>query len=344
MILILGKEGLLHIIGKDIQNVFQNLFKQRGKWRREIRKWHIDECYSPEHPHCSNVEKEVVMMIDGKMKHGGLSDRLRGIVSVYSVCRHMPLAFKVCFFSPFRLDDFLLPNKVDWRTDESHLCYNSADAFPLFCGSNGTHVEWPFQKLWFVENFRKDAKQIHVYTNALLKDRKTFHTCFHELFKMSPLLDEAVRRVRSEIGGSYISVTCRFQQLLGDFKEGDYEILAAEQQEKLMEQALAEIDKIQTSYSEGQKVLLTSDSIRFLHYVKERRSYIHTVPGELVHMDYSEDSSQAKHLKSFTDLMALSEADTIFLLKSPKMYNSGFPRLAALIGNKPFRLVRFLYQ
>lgn len=282
-------------------------------------------------------------MVDGKMQHGGLSDRLRGIVSVYAVCKSMPLVFKVCFNSPFKLSDFLMPNKVDWRMDESQLCYNSEDAFPLFCGTNGTHVEWPFQRRWFVENFNKDVKQVHVYTNALLKDREAFRACFHELFKPSPLLEQAVRKVQGEIGGSYISVTCRFQQLLGDFKEGEYEVLDAGQQEQLMEQALAEIDKICTGYPEGQKVLLTSDSMRFLHYAKERRSLIHTVPGELVHMDYSKEGSQAKHLKSFADLMALSEADTIFLLKSPKMYNSGFPRLAAMIGNKPFRLVRFLY-
>ena len=29
MILLKGKEGIFHVIGKDIQNVFQNLFKQR---------------------------------------------------------------------------------------------------------------------------------------------------------------------------------------------------------------------------------------------------------------------------------------------------------------------------
>lgn len=346
MILLFGKEGLFHIVGKDIQNIFQNLFKQRGKWRRETKKWHIDECYSPTNSRCSNKEKEVVVMVDGKMPHGGLSDRLRGIVSVYSICKEMHLAFKVFFNSPFRLDDFLSPNNArltDWRMDEKDVCHNSEEAFPMFCGTNGTHVEWPFQRRWFLDNFRREAKQIHVYTNALLKDRRVFHDCFHELFKMTPPLEEAVARVREEMGGNYISMTCRFQQLLGDFKEGDYETLPEEQQEILMENALSEMDEIHAAYAKGRDVLLTSDSMRFLAYAKERRGYVHTIAGELVHMDYSADSSQAKHLKSFTDLMVLSEADVIFLLKSPKMYNSGFPRLASMIGDKPFKLVRFMY-
>ena len=31
MILLKGKEGIFHVVGKDIQNVFLNLFKQRYK-------------------------------------------------------------------------------------------------------------------------------------------------------------------------------------------------------------------------------------------------------------------------------------------------------------------------
>ena len=61
-------------------------------------------------------------------------------------------------------------------------------------------------------------------------------------------------------------------------------------------------------------------------------------------MDWSNNGESSLHLKSFADLIALSGAESIYLLKSPKMYNSGFPRIAAKIGGKPFTLVRFLYQ
>ena len=91
------------------------------------------------------------------------------------------------------------------------------------------------------------------------------------------------------------------------------------------------------------EILLTSDSVNFLKYMKETKPYVRIIEGDVVHMDYTSDSSQRLHLKTFSDLLMLSGAERVFLLKSPKMYNGGFPRMGAMIGNRPFRLVRFMY-
>ncbi len=343
MILLKGKEGLPHVVGKDIQNVFQNLFKQRGKWRREVRKY-VEKYYTDDAPTIGDAPKTVVFMADGRMHHGGLCDRLKGIVSVYSVCKAMGLRFKIHFVSPFCLEEFLVPNEVDWRISPEELSYNKAEALPLFCGTNGTHVEMPFQRRWFVKNFKRDFRQFHVYTNADLVGKDRYGTLFRELFSLSPDLDAAVKAVKEEIGDKYIAIVCRFQQLLGDFVEGNYEVLSAENQEYLMDKAFAEIEKIYRSQRVQLPVLLTSESVRFLDYATRRAPYIHRVPGELVHMDWSNNGESRLHLKSFADLIALSGAESIYLLKSPKMYNSGFPRIAAKIGGKPFKLVRFMYE
>lgn len=343
MILLLGKEGLFHVVGKDIQNVFQNLFKQRGKWRREVKKY-VTKYYTPDAPHAPNKQKTIICMIDGRMHHGGLGDRLRGIVSVYSVCKIMHLNFKILFDSPFRLDTFFRPaGDLNWKIEREQLCYNSSESFPVFCGSNGTHVERPFQRMWFVKNFKKNAKQIHVYTNAILNTPQTFSQLFNELFLPTDILQKSIDAVLREIGQSYIAITCRFQQLLGDFKEGHYKVLDQSERQKLMADAAKEIEKIYNKQRDQLPILLTSDSVTFLAYMKEKAPYIHTIPGKLVHMDFSNDADIALHLKSFTDLMALSHAEKIFLLKSPEMYNSGFPRIAARIGGKPFKLIRFNY-
>lgn len=342
-ILLTGKEGLFHIVGKDIQNVFQNLFKQRGKWRREVEK-HVARYYTDNALYASNRRKEVICMIDGRMHHGGLADRLRGIVSVYYVCRTLDVDFKINFISPFLLEDLLMPGKVDWRINADEICYNKSDSIAVFCGTNGTHVERPFQRRWLVKNIKRRVSQVHVYTNAVLPHGDKFRGCFDELFRMSPALQDAVDRAKSDMGGRYIAVTCRFQQLLGDFDEGNYEILSEDERLRLMNDAAREIEKIHERENGNLPVLLTSDSIHFLEFMRNRAEFVHVVPGQLVHMDYSDASDISLHLKSFTDLMMLSMAERIYLLKSPKMYNSGFPRLAALIGNKPFRLIRFNYR
>lgn len=342
MILLKGKEGIFHVIGKDIQNVFQNLFKQRYKWRREIKRY-VASSYTADAPHAAPPGKEVIFMVDGKMHHGGLADRLRGIVSVYSICKKMGIPFKLHFVSPFSLEEFLVPNKVDWHIEDSEISYNSEDSLAIFCGSNGTHVEKPFQRRWFVKNFKKNVKQIHVYTNAILLQGEDFQRHFNELFKMTPALEASIKEAKEGIGEKYISVSSRFQQLLGDFEEENCEILNAEQRDLLMQAAAAEIDKIYNSQTEKLPILLTSDSMNFVAYMKEKAPYIRTIKGNIAHMDYSQGSALDVHLKTFTDLLTLSGSQKLYLLKSPKMYNSGFPRMASMIGNKPFQLVRFMY-
>ena len=110
MILLKGKEGIFHVIGKDIQNVFQNLFKQRYKWRREIRRY-VASYYTEDASPAINQEKEVIYMVDGRMHHGGIGDRLRGIISTYDVCKKLNISFKINFISPFSLDLFFEDRK-----------------------------------------------------------------------------------------------------------------------------------------------------------------------------------------------------------------------------------------
>lgn len=348
MILLLGKEGLIHRTGKEIQNVFQNLFKQRGKWHRKEAE--IEPFYSADAPHATNERKMVVYMIDGRTKHGGLADRLRGIISTYDVCRSLGYDFRIHFVHPFRLDDFLVPNKVDWSIREEELCYNSEDSSVVYCGSNGTHVELPFQRLYLRQRMKAARKQVHVYTNAhLLQRGDKFSRLFHELFKCSPALDAALNKYAitnlappypRTPAPSYVSMTFRFQQLLGDFKENDYAVLPSDEQQELIERCISKIDELHRQMPD-ETVLVTADSRRFLEAAADRLPYVYVVRGNVAHMDWSDNIPFEVNLKSFLDLMMISRAKKAFLLQTGKMYNSGFPRRAAQIGNVPFKHIRF---
>ena len=340
MILITGKEGIVHRTGKEIQNVFQNLFKQRGKWRRKAAE--LAPYYTEDAPRAKNTRKQIICMIDGRMHHGGLADRLRGIVSSYYVCKAMGYDFKIHFVHPFRLDDFLLPGEVDWQIADDDICYNSKDAKPMFCGSNATLVEPFFQKLWFKKNYGEDVRQVHVYTNAHLLPRGSrFGDCFHELFRPSPALEKALRQYSEDLKGGYYVMTLRFQQLLGDFKEEQqFTILPPAGQQELMERCVAQIEKVYARLPK-KRVLLTADSRKFLDYAKERLDFVYVVPGVVAHMDWSSDIPFDVNLKSFIDFFMISRAERAFLLQTGKMYNSGFPRRAAQVGHVPFKHVRF---
>lgn len=53
-------------------------------------------------------------------------------------------------------------------------------------------------------------------------------------------------------------------------------------------------------------------------------------------MDYTNNKDNFAYMKSFVDLFMLSEAEFVYNYVTGQMYPSGFPSIAAKIGNKPF--------
>jgi len=341
MILILGKQGILHSLGNDIKNLFQNFFTMRGRWQREGDELLIH--YSKDAPHATNKRRMIVVMLDGKRKHGGLADRLRGIVSTYYVAKQLGYDFRIHFVHPFPLIDYLVPNTYDWRVSEEELCFNSDDAEPMFCGSQATHVEPKFQELWLRKRCKNAKKQLHVYTNAwILRHGPDYSRCFNELFRPSEALQAALDRQEAQFGRDYYAITLRFQQLLGDFiEEPQFTVLAEGEAQQLMDQCIEQIEKLHKKLNDGRRFLVTSDSQRFLDYVSRQLDYTYVVSGPLAHMDWSENIPFETNLKSFLDFYMIMHAHKAYLLQTGKMYNSGFPRRAAQAGNIPFKLIRF---
>lgn len=250
MILTKGKESLLWQAARAVKYFIRNCTVQRRLWREDIER-HVADSYSGDMPRTTNSEKEVIVMLDGKMQHGGISDRLRGIVSVYSICKEMGIRFRIHFVSPFPLEEFLEPSAVDWRIDPAEISYNSEDSLPIYCGTDYPLVDRPFQRKWLRDNFGKDVRQIHVYTNAFLVRGSAFRAHFDELFKMSPVLRQSIDRLRQEIEPKYIAITTRFQSLLGDFKEGNCQALGEADRLRLMQAAAVEVEKIHQRYGGG---------------------------------------------------------------------------------------------
>ena len=69
-------------------------------------------------------KREVVIMVDGKLPHGGLTDRFRNILSIYSYCKTNGIPFKVYYNFPAPLTNYLVPNKYDWEIRSKDLSYH----------------------------------------------------------------------------------------------------------------------------------------------------------------------------------------------------------------------------
>lgn len=290
----------------------------------------------------------VIAMANNLVHNGGLGDRIHGFISTYMLCEKYGYDFKINNCDNFRLSSYLEPNEVDWDIAPDEIVYDLNVAEPVrmactFKKYNGT----PEQEARFMNRYLRwrmrvnPNKEIHVYTNEHWAcTPEVYSHYFHKLFKPSKALQEAVNREKNRIGGSYISVTLRFQNLLGDFYEGKYPTLPHDEQEKLINKVIAKIRELYSQQQEGTKILVTSDSRLFLDKVQQE-SYVYTIPGKIVHMSYSNDKDFSVHLKSFVDLMMLADAKKLYLLVTDPMFHSGFAESASFINNRPYEVVKW---
>lgn len=306
--------------------------------------------YSADSPMLELQGKSVIAIAD---KIGvGLSDRLRGTIFVYNCVKELNdrgacLDFKIIFDKPFSLINYLEPNLHEWSIDSNEVSYNSsqAEGIGMGCSKLTKHgFTTELSKEYLMQRVEgSGCNQVHIYTNMKPGSKEVFSAGFHELFRPSDRLQEVLNSHYTELkkGNGYISVTLRFQNLLGDFFEGNsFKPLSSEEKKsRLIEQCTAQIEKLHRKYP-NKRVLVTSDSRLFLDSVATL-AYIYTTKGKIIHLGHTTDSSFESHLKPFVDLFTIAEAEKIYLLRTGKMYDSGFPRTAAMINNRPFEKIEF---
>ena len=288
-------------------------------------------------------ERAVVFMaLNETTFSGGLSDRLRGIVSVYAECKRQGRPFRIVF-EPLHLEDYLAPNEYDWRIGEDEIDWDLAKSYPcvLLTYHNDPHNRWQHfvQSTVLRSYFRKHCLQLHVFTNMIPSDEE-YRTLFHELFKPADDLQQLIGYHLEKLGGkrNYISCTFRFRQLLGDFKEGGA-TLPAEQREAYIERCIETVKELHKQYGD-KNILVTADSSTFLSELKEKsHPYVYVMPGKVVHIGFTSDASKAVYMKSFLDMYMISFADTVYLVRDKQMYHSGFPYRAALLGGANYKEV-----
>lgn len=288
-------------------------------------------------------KRAVVVMVDGKLPHGGLTDRIRNILSLYSYCKQNGIPFKIFYNYPTPLTYYLLPNQYDWRITPAEISNHFLDSQEIDLFVNELPVDYNNKiHLSILEQTLSNNRrcQYHIYGNAYFA-RGHYKPLFEELFKPSVYLAMRLEAIRNSFSEPYESVTLRFQMLLGDLEEGAFEVFGAQQQEELMEKCIDKIDELwRDNYFSTPKILVTSDSSRFLSRIS-LQGYVYTVPGNMEHMDYTHNPDIEMNAKPFLDLYALMQSQRLTQLITGKMYKSGFPSFAAELGNVPYHEIFF---
>lgn len=291
----------------------------------------------------SFTSKNVICVFDGRIRQGGLADRLRGIVSTYLICKENKLNFKILFEHPFNLSDYLIPNKVDWFIERQEVNFNLQYSEILFLNTQtGSKYEAKKQKKWLERKIRKSSyNEIHVITNALFSYEHNYSELFKELFKPSARLEKSIVRFKNILGNNYISVSCRFLDLLSDFNEtsSTVEKLSDKEKHELIQLNINQLYKLHEK-EPNRTILVNSDSVSFLEIVKEL-SFTYVIEGNITHIDNSSISSYETYEKTFIDFYMIANASEIYLFKTSLMHNSGYPYAASFIYNRPFHLIEF---
>ena len=287
--------------------------------------------------------KRVICIYDGKIRNGGLADRLRGIVSVYKVCKEQNLKFKIIFTSPFRLSEFLEPNIIDWRITKEGLNYNTAVTRLCYIDTlTGSEYEAKKQEQWFKREFKKNYKEFHVRSNAIFSYNGDYSTLFNELFKPSPKLQSSIEKQKEILGTNYISASFRFMNLLDDFNETVelHNKLTKEEQKELITKNIEQLQLLHNKFQD-KHILVNSDSTTFLD-TAAKLDYVHVIPGNITHIDGKNDKDEySAYEKTFLDFFMIANAEKIYLLRTGEMYNSGYPFAASKIYNRQFEKIEF---
>lgn len=278
-----GLQKYADIIIKALHLIYKGDFFENKKIQLITQK-RLKPLYEAHNTDVCSHEHDVIYVADEYYGFGGLADRLRGIITLYDFCLSNNLSFGIYFNYPFKLSKYFSPNKINW--DINVIDRDSTTSYPLLIDTPSTlttGVERYQEKRLKIILTNRKCKQAHCYTNAdLVTSSKRFSILFNTLFKPSPLLKQCINDCKREIGEKYISLSFRFVQLLGDFKDCIDKTLSNKEQEELIAKCTNAIFKIHLMHPSC-KVLVTADSQKFLDTIS-KIEFVYIIPGKIAHL------------------------------------------------------------
>lgn len=289
--------------------------------------------------HTDNNDR-YIFMVDGRVGHGGMFDRLKGLISVYAVAQAQHKDFRIHWTYPFCLEKYLEPNSYDWRIKDNDIVYHFPQSRPLFLYGEC------YAPVRLMKNRKRESHFYYGYNslteiNARFGKKYDWGELYRELFKPTASLQQHLDFYQKEIGTSYVAVHTRFLNLLGDRNETAINpVLPHDKQLQLMQKATRAIrqiiDEHKTENFPSLRVMLASDSMIFIQYATKQIPSIYIVPGTVKHIDTSGKTDDSENIKLFTDYYLLAHAQKVYSLWHEGMWKSAFPEYAAKIGGVDF--------
>ena len=286
---------------------------------------------------CSAYKKNAFcFVIDPNIKHPGLADRMKAMIDCYNIAKLNGYDFRIVFKMPFRLEDYLLPNAVDWVAEYTDLNYS------LMGTRFFNELNFLKEDSWKGRTKLSKNKEYHSYSYVGNRQPKVFpesgyewSKLYAELFRPSDRLQAAIDQCGYD-ERSYVAVHLRFVNALENFEEvtcWDNALRTEEEKAALINRCKHGLLKIKEENT-GCRVLVFSDSKRFLDSLED-------IPVEVLDHDsvghVSYDGNEDATLKTFVDLYMIARAKKVYRIDAPELYAwSGFAVTGAMIGGIDF--------
>tara|TARA_B100000029_G_scaffold482979_1_gene533695 strand:+ start:168 stop:1130 length:963 start_codon:yes stop_codon:yes gene_type:complete len=277
---------------------------------------------------------------------GGLTDRLKGIISAYQISNITKRNFQIICNKPFSMINVLHENKIKWHTNQKELQKKNlwmAKHYNLIDLTNKTLIKKSIQK---ISNDKSNIIALKInqdystILNQYSQNSLEWNEYFDHLFHLSPFTKESISSYSKKYNwNQVIGIHCRFINLLGDNIEHG-KVLSKNKQIKIIQKIISNLEKILIK-NINHKILVCSDSNHFLSVIKENpqlQKNIIVIEGTPKHSEKNDiDSMDLK--KIIQDFFILGECKEINSIIFDGMYPSAFPKYAAKLKNKPFNII-----
>ena len=278
---------------------------------------------------------------------GGLTDRLKGIMTAYQLSLATKREFKIIFNKPFKIKKILDQNIMNWKIDSENKekrILSVAKHYDFINETNKDQVVINIKNIIDDKNnvlaLRINQDYIKIINNMNLTRKKSWNDCFNDLFKFTEFTQKALdRHLELYDWDRVIGVHCRFLNLLGDNLESGEE-LSNGNKNILIKKIIKKLYDLLSDSPEC-KILLCSDSINFLKIVikdNALKDKLVIIAGKPKHSERQEVSDQNLE-KIVIDFFLLSECYKIFSITYNKMYPSAFPKYSSKIKNREFIVI-----
>lgn len=284
----------------------------------------------------SKRKKTLIYYSGSDVYCGGVADRIRGVLSLYKVSIILGCEFKIVSKDGLDFSEYFDLAKNDWNNPVDYSLSSVWDSY--YSGSTSASNQFN-DIIFFIKKHFVFFDNIFYTTNANICEGEEYGRYFNSLFSFKKDIENEAISYQKKLGNKYSAIVLRFQNLLADFDEPGYYPLEENEANILKAKSSQMVNKI-INNTPDINFYVASDSIKFLRSIKIMEKII-VVDQEMHHPESVQADSSHIYRKSFIDLYLLMGAKNITNLVGPKMYESGFPKISALIAGCKIDVIYF---